>query len=133
MTRALIADPDLVAQGRGAGERRDHRLHRLQPGLHRPLPRRRADRVRRQPAHGARAHAAAAGPARAGRCACSSSAAGRPGVAAALEAAAHGDAVTLSSGRRSAGQLRLAGRAPAHRELWRRWRANAARPLGAPG
>ncbi len=31
------------------------------------------------------------------------------------------------------GQLRLAGRAPAHHELWRRWRANAARQLEHPG
>jgi NADPH-dependent 2,4-dienoyl-CoA reductase/sulfur reductase-like enzyme len=30
------------------------------------------------------------------------------------------------------GQLRLAGRAPAHRELWRRWRGNAARQLAHP-
>ena len=31
------------------------------------------------------------------------------------------------------GQLRLAGRAPAHRELWRRWHANATRALERSG
>ena len=45
MTRALIADPDCVAQGRAGAPRRAHPLHRLQPGLHRPLPRRGADRL----------------------------------------------------------------------------------------
>ena len=48
------------ARRRSGRARRGDRLHRLQPGLHRPLPRGRADRLRGQPAHGARAHAAAA-------------------------------------------------------------------------
>ena len=41
------------ARGQDArrSDRRGHRVHRLQPGLHRPLPRRRADRLRRQRAH----------------------------------------------------------------------------------
>jgi 2,4-dienoyl-CoA reductase-like NADH-dependent reductase (Old Yellow Enzyme family) len=59
--------------------------------------------------------------------------AGPAGVAAAVEAAAHGDSVIVVE--RAAdvgGQLRLAGRAPAHGELWRRWRANVARQLADP-
>ena len=59
--------------------------------------------------------------------------AGPAGVAAAVEAAAHGDAVALiEQGPDVGGQLRLAGRAPAHQELWQRWRANAARQLDHP-
>jgi 2,4-dienoyl-CoA reductase-like NADH-dependent reductase (Old Yellow Enzyme family) len=56
--------------------------------------------------------------------------AGPAGVAAALSAAEHGDDVVLAErGADVGGQLRLAGRAPAHRELWRRWHANATRAL----
>ena len=58
--------------------------------------------------------------------------AGPAGVAAALEAAAHGDTVTLFE--RDAdigGQLRLAGRAPGHHEMWRRWHASAGARLAA--
>ncbi len=69
MTRALIADPDLVAKARARPDRRGARLHRLQPGLHRPLPRGRADRLPGQPAHRARADAAAPGRRRSGGCA----------------------------------------------------------------
>ncbi len=59
--------------------------------------------------------------------------AGPAGVAAAAEAAAHGDAVTLiEQAGDIGGQLRLAGRAPAHHETWRRWRSNAARQLEHP-
>jgi len=59
--------------------------------------------------------------------------AGPAGVAAAVEAAAHGDAVALVDRAGDVGgQLRLAGRAPAHHELWRRWRSNAARLLEHP-
>ena len=59
--------------------------------------------------------------------------AGPAGVAAAVEAAAHGDTVTLvEQAGDVGGQLRLAGRAPAHHELWRRWRANTARRLEHP-
>ena len=58
--------------------------------------------------------------------------AGPAGVAAALEAAAHGDDVTLvDGGAEVGGQLRIAGRAPAHRVMWRRWRAGAAAPARA--
>ena len=54
--------------------------------------------------------------------------AGPAGVAAAVEAARSGDDVTLIE--RAAdigGQLRLAGQAPAHREMWERWRRFALR------
>ena len=61
MTRAMIADPDLGLEGRRRPGRRNAALHRLQPGLHGPLPRGRADRMRRQPADGPGADAAAAG------------------------------------------------------------------------
>ena len=48
--------------------------------------------------------------------------AGPAGIAAALEAAANGDAVTLVEREPDiGGQLRLAGLAPAHRELWERY------------
>ena len=47
------------AQGRARRDPRGDRVHRLQPGLHRPLPRRAPDRLRREPVDGARADAAA--------------------------------------------------------------------------
>jgi 2,4-dienoyl-CoA reductase-like NADH-dependent reductase (Old Yellow Enzyme family) len=133
MTRALIADPALVEKAAG-GRPRDvlacigcnqaciGHYHAGVPigclvnprtGRERTLPRR---------AGGKRALAVlvvGAGPA---------------GVAAAVEAAAHGDAVTLvEQAGDVGGQLRLAGRAPAHHELWRRWRSNVARQLEHPG
>jgi pyruvate/2-oxoglutarate dehydrogenase complex dihydrolipoamide dehydrogenase (E3) component len=129
MTRALIADPELVAkasEGRGdevlacigCNQACIGHYHAGVPigclvnprtGRERTLPRRAGgDRPLRVLVVGA-------GPA---------------GVAAAAEAAAHGDAVTLVERAGDVGgQLRLAGRAPAHHELWRRWRANAARQL----
>jgi 2,4-dienoyl-CoA reductase-like NADH-dependent reductase (Old Yellow Enzyme family) len=56
--------------------------------------------------------------------------AGPAGVAAAASAASHGDSVVLfERAGEIGGQLRLAGRAPAHGEMWRRWRANAAQAL----
>jgi 2,4-dienoyl-CoA reductase-like NADH-dependent reductase (Old Yellow Enzyme family) len=59
---------------------------------------------------------------------------GPAGVAAALEAAESGAAVTLiEQGAEIGGQLRLAGRAPAHRALWRRWQATAERRLARAG
>ena len=59
---------------------------------------------------------------------------GPAGVAAALEAAGTGAAVTLlEQGAAIGGQLRLAGRAPAHRALWRRWQATAERRLERAG
>ena len=133
MTRALIADPALVekaANGRprdvlaciGCNQACIGHYHAGVPigclvnprtGRERTLPRR---------AGGTRSLAVlvvGAGPA---------------GVAAAVEAAAHGDAVTLvEQAGDVGGQLRLAGRAPAHHELWRRWRSNVARQLEHPG
>ncbi|HKH16643.1 MAG TPA: FAD-dependent oxidoreductase [Solirubrobacteraceae bacterium] len=129
MTRALIADPELVAKA-ASGRRADvlacigcnqgciGHYHAGVPigclvnprtGRERTLPRRAgAGRPLRVVVVGA-------GPA---------------GVAAAGEAAAHGDDVTLlDRAGEVGGQLRLAGRAPAHRELWRRWRSNAERQL----
>jgi pyruvate/2-oxoglutarate dehydrogenase complex dihydrolipoamide dehydrogenase (E3) component len=133
MTRALIADPDLVAKA-AAGRTADvlacigcnqgciGHYHAGVPigclvnprtGRERTLPRRAG------PDRPLRVIVVGAGPA---------------GVAAAVEAAAHGDAVELvDRGGEVGGQLRIAGRAPAHRELWRRWSANAARQLGHPG
>jgi 2,4-dienoyl-CoA reductase-like NADH-dependent reductase (Old Yellow Enzyme family) len=128
MTRALIADPELVekaAAGRtdvlacvGCNQACIGHYHAGVPigclvnprtGRERTLPRR-AGGVR-----SLRVLVVGAGPA---------------GVAAAAEAAAHGDAVTLvDRAGEIGGQLRLAGRAPAHHELWWRWRANAAGQL----
>jgi NADPH-dependent 2,4-dienoyl-CoA reductase/sulfur reductase-like enzyme len=129
MTRALIADPDLVAKA-AAGHPEDvlgcigcnqgciGHYHAGVPigclvnprtGRERTLP----DRA--GPHRRLRVLVVGAGPA---------------GVAAAVEAAEHGDAVTLvDRAAEVGGQLRLAGRAPAHHELWRRWRANATRAL----
>ena len=131
MTRALIADPDLVekaANGRdvlaciGCNQGCIGHYHAGVPigclvnprtGRERTLPRRAG------PDRPLRVVVVGAGPA---------------GVAAAVEAAAHGDAVELvDRGGEVGGQLRIAGRAPAHRELWRRWSANAARQLAHPG
>jgi 2,4-dienoyl-CoA reductase-like NADH-dependent reductase (Old Yellow Enzyme family) len=57
---------------------------------------------------------------------------GPAGVAAALEAAAHGDAVRLLERTRTlGGQFALAGRAPAHREAWERWVAGMQRRLAS--
>jgi 2,4-dienoyl-CoA reductase-like NADH-dependent reductase (Old Yellow Enzyme family) len=133
MTRALIADPELVEKA-SRGRHRDviacigcnqaciGHYHAGVPigclvnprtGRERTLPRRAG--VERS----LRVLVIGAGPA---------------GVAAAVEAAAHGDAVTLIDRAGDfGGQLRLAGRAPAHHELWRRWRSNAAHALDQPG
>jgi 2,4-dienoyl-CoA reductase-like NADH-dependent reductase (Old Yellow Enzyme family) len=133
MTRALIADPDLVAKA-AAGHPEDvvacigcnqaciGHYHAGVPigcvvnprtGRERTLP------ERAGPHRRLRVLVVGAGPA---------------GVAAAIEAAEHGDAVTLVDRAGDiGGQLRLAGRAPAHHELWRRWRANAARELRRAG
>jgi 2,4-dienoyl-CoA reductase-like NADH-dependent reductase (Old Yellow Enzyme family) len=60
--------------------------------------------------------------------------AGPAGVAAAVEAARCGDDVTLIERAPDiGGQLRLAGRAPAHREMWERWRRFALRELESVG
>ena len=60
--------------------------------------------------------------------------AGPAGAAAALEAAAAGDAVTLVEREHAiGGQLRLAGLAPAHIELWERYRGSTLGRLHAAG
>ena len=131
MTRALIADPELVAKtaaGRdvlaciGCNQACIGHYHAGLPigclvnpwtGRERTLPRRAG------PARGLRVRVIGAGPA---------------GVAAALAAAEHRDAVTLlDRGADVGGQLRLAGRAPAHGEVWRRWHGNARRALERAG
>jgi 2,4-dienoyl-CoA reductase-like NADH-dependent reductase (Old Yellow Enzyme family) len=59
---------------------------------------------------------------------------GPAGVAAALESAEAGAAVTLlEKGQAIGGQLRVAGRATAHRALWRRWLATSERRLERAG
>jgi NADPH-dependent 2,4-dienoyl-CoA reductase/sulfur reductase-like enzyme len=131
MTRALIADPDLVektAVGRGeevlecigCNQACIGHYHAGVPigclvnprtGRERTLPRRAGG------SDSLRVLVIGAGPA---------------GVAAAVEAAGHGDSVVLvDRASEVGGQLRLAGRAPAHGEMWRRWRSNAARALAA--
>jgi hypothetical protein len=60
--------------------------------------------------------------------------AGPAGAAAALEAAAAGDDVTLTEREPEiGGQLRLAGLAPAHRELWERYRRSTLARLQTAG
>ncbi|MGI8505491.1 MAG: FAD-dependent oxidoreductase [Solirubrobacteraceae bacterium] len=60
--------------------------------------------------------------------------AGPAGAAAALEAAAHGDAAMLVEREDEiGGQLRLAGLAPAHAEVWERYRRSTAARLHAAG
>jgi pyruvate/2-oxoglutarate dehydrogenase complex dihydrolipoamide dehydrogenase (E3) component len=59
---------------------------------------------------------------------------GPAGAAAALEAADGGDRVTLSEREDElGGQLRLAGLAPAHTELWERWKRSTRARLRAAG
>ena len=133
MTRALIADPDLPAPHRRGPRGRAHPLHRLQPGLHRPLPPRHADLVPpesrardasarcREPAPqaGSRVLVVGGGPA---------------GLAAAVAAGRAGAAVTLvEAGAALGGQFALAGRAPAHRETVRRYQADWKRRLAGRG
>jgi len=133
MTRAMIADPDLLAKAAAGGE--DEVIpcigcnqgcighyHAGLPiactvnprtGRERTLPRPDRTSSRR------RVLVAGGGPA---------------GVAAALEAAAEGHDVVLAE--RSAhlgGQLRVAGRAPGHRELWERYDRWIAHRLTADG
>jgi NADPH-dependent 2,4-dienoyl-CoA reductase/sulfur reductase-like enzyme len=129
MTRALIADPDLVARSLagehvleciGCNQACIGHYHAGVPigcvvnpwtGRERTLPRRAGG------SSALRVAVVGAGPA---------------GVAAAVEAARHGDSVVLFDRASDVGgQLRLAGRAPAHGEMWRRWRANAGRQLSS--
>jgi 2,4-dienoyl-CoA reductase-like NADH-dependent reductase (Old Yellow Enzyme family) len=131
MTRALIADPDLVAKAR-AGRADDvlpcvgcnqgciGHYHAGVPIGCLMNPRTGRERTFARPG-GARAAApprvlvAGGGPA---------------GIAAAVEAAAAGhDVVLCERGGRLGGQLAVAGRAPAHRELWERYERWALRAL----
>ena len=133
MTRALIADPELIARttsGRaaevigcvGCNQSCIGHYHAGVPigcavnprtGRERTF----ADGARHPP--GRRVLVIGAGPA---------------GAAAALEAAAAGDRVTLvDRGDDIGGQLRLAGLAPAHTELWARYRRSTAGRLRAAG
>jgi 2,4-dienoyl-CoA reductase-like NADH-dependent reductase (Old Yellow Enzyme family) len=135
MTRALIADPELVAKaahGRpedvvpcvGCNQGCIGHYHAGLPigclvnprtGRERTLPR----AVRGAGGAARRVLVAGGGPA---------------GVAAALEAAAAGNRVVLAErGDALGGQLRTAGRAPAHRETWERYTAWIARRLAAEG
>jgi 2,4-dienoyl-CoA reductase-like NADH-dependent reductase (Old Yellow Enzyme family) len=130
MTRALIADPDLPRKARtgdahvieciGCNQACIGHYHAGEPIGCVVNPRtgreRRLAPVRRE---ARRVLVVGAGPA---------------GVAAAVEAARCGDEVTLVEREPDVGgQLRLAGRAPAHRETWERWRRLALRELESAG
>jgi 2,4-dienoyl-CoA reductase-like NADH-dependent reductase (Old Yellow Enzyme family) len=133
MTRAMIADPDLLAKAA------DGRAAEVIPCIgcnqgcighyHAGLPiactvNPRTGRERTLPRPGRttenrRVLVAGGGPA---------------GVAAALEAAAAGhDVVLAERGAQLGGQLRVAGRAPAHRETWERYERWIAHRLAADG
>src|SRR4051794_4101546 len=131
MTRALIADPDLLAKA-AAGRAGDvipcvgcnqGCIGHYHAGL--PIgclvnPRTGRERTLPRPERSAetrRVLVAGGGPA---------------GIAAALEAADAGHAVVLAErDERLGGQLRIAGRAPAHRETWGRYERHVAHSLHA--
>ena len=135
MTRALIADPELIAKARedrandvieciGCNQSCIGHYHAGVPigcavnpstGRERSLPPR---GERRQPS-GRRVLVIGAGPA---------------GAAAALQAATGGEMVTIVEREPEiGGQLRLAGLAPAHRELWERYRRSTLARLKTRG
>jgi 2,4-dienoyl-CoA reductase-like NADH-dependent reductase (Old Yellow Enzyme family) len=133
MTRALIADPDLVAKAAadragdvvpcvGCNQGCIGHYHAGVPIGCLMNPRTGRERTLPRPARAAavpplRVLVAGGGPA---------------GVAAALEATAAGHAVVLAErGDALGGQLRIAGRAPAHRELWARYERHVAHRLRA--
>jgi 2,4-dienoyl-CoA reductase-like NADH-dependent reductase (Old Yellow Enzyme family) len=133
MTRALIADPDLVAKA--AEERADDVVPCVGCNqgcighYHAGVPigclvNPRTGRERTLPA-----------PRRAAGVRCVLVVGGGPaGVAAAIEAAGAGHRVVLAErGAGLGGQLRIAGRAPAHRELWARYERFVALRLAALG
>ncbi len=132
MTRALIADPDLVAKAAagatdeiiaciGCNQGCIGHYHAGVPIGCVVNPRTGRERTLPRPSAGRRRDVLVIG-------------GGPAGVAAALEAAGTGAAVTLlEQGAAIGGQLRLAGRAPAHRALWRRWQATAERRLARGG
>jgi 2,4-dienoyl-CoA reductase-like NADH-dependent reductase (Old Yellow Enzyme family) len=131
MTRALIADPDLVGKAR-AGRAADvvpcvgcnqgcigHYHAGVPIGC---LMNPRTGRERTLPRSGRGGSAAARRVLVAGG--------GPAGIAAAVEAAAAGAEVVLCErAERLGGQLAIAGRAPAHRELWERYERWAGRAL----
>jgi 2,4-dienoyl-CoA reductase-like NADH-dependent reductase (Old Yellow Enzyme family) len=134
MTRALIADPELVAKtiaGRagevvecvGCNQSCIGHYHAGVPigcAVNARTGReRRFARRGRGPAPGRRVLVIGAGPA---------------GAAAAIEAASAGDSVTLVEREPDlGGQLRLAGLAPAHVEMWQRYRRSTTSRLDAAG
>jgi 2,4-dienoyl-CoA reductase-like NADH-dependent reductase (Old Yellow Enzyme family) len=135
MTRALIADPELVAKA-AAGRAEDvvpcvgcnqgciGHYHAGLPIACLVNPRTGRERTLRPTARSGAAErrrvlVVGGGPA---------------GVAAALEAAAAGHAVVLAErGEELGGQLRVAGGAPAHRETWERWSRWVARRVRGDG
>jgi 2,4-dienoyl-CoA reductase-like NADH-dependent reductase (Old Yellow Enzyme family) len=132
MTRALIADPDLVAKAAAgrAGETiacigcNQACIGHYHAGL--PIG------CVVNPRTGRERHIAPAAGRRAGTVLVAG--AGPAGIAAAVEAARRGAAVTLVEREvRIGGQLALAGRAPAHAEMWRRYAADAQRDLERAG
>jgi 2,4-dienoyl-CoA reductase-like NADH-dependent reductase (Old Yellow Enzyme family) len=133
LTRAHIADPELIAKTTGGSADdviecvgcNQSCIGHYHAGV--PIgcavnPRTGRERKLPQPTaapHGRRVLVIGAGPA---------------GAAAALEAAAAGDDVTLMEREPEiGGQLRLAGLAPAHRELWERYRRSTLARLRAAG
>ncbi len=80
MTRALICDPIDAGQGAGGPVRRYPRLHRLQLGLHRPFPARRADFLHPASRDRPLSSAMVARPRRRSSRPCWSRAAARPGL-----------------------------------------------------
>ena len=131
MTRALIADPDLPRKARaGHGQHAIECIGCNQACIghyHAGVPigcvvNPRTGRERRLPPvrrAARRVLVVGAGPA---------------GVAAAVESARCGDDVTLIERAPDiGGQLRLAGQAPAHSEMWERWRRFALRELESVG
>jgi 2,4-dienoyl-CoA reductase-like NADH-dependent reductase (Old Yellow Enzyme family) len=134
MTRALIAEPELVAKG-AAGRTAETVpcigcnqacIGHYHAGL--PIACVVNPRTGRERRHAA-APAPAAHPARV-----LVIGGGPAGIAAAVEAGRAGHDVTLVEREAElGGQLAIAGRAPAHRELWRRYRPMALRDLRAAG
>ena len=124
------------ARPRAGARRRGDRVHRLQPGLHRPLPRRLPIACVVNPRTGRERTLAAPRRAAARGGACSSSArgpAGRRGGARGGRARRR-RSCCRARGATSAASCALAGRAPAHREMWERCAAlDAPRGAGAAG
>ena len=137
MTRALIADPDLIAKAQaGAPTRSSSASAATRPASATTTP------GCRSGAPSTPAPAASGRWAPAGRVANAGNrarrvlviGAGPAGAAAAIEAARAGDQVTLVEREPElGGQLRLAGLAPAHAELWERYHRSTRGRLRAAG